>query len=85
MKKVNKEIKSILQEVDYGDIKITLDELLIERGITTYELSINSHIRFQTIQGLRENTATRIDFGVLARLCYTLGCKIEDIMEYVEK
>lgn len=84
MEKTNKEIKGILQEVEYGYIKLKLDEYLTEKGISTYELSTKSNIRFQTIQTLRKDTATRIDFSVLARLCYVLGCTVGDLIEYVE-
>lgn len=76
-------IKSIVYEVEYGNIKVKLDEVMNQRNISTYELSNKANIRFQTIQTLRENTATRIDFDVLSKICYALGCKIEDIIEYV--
>lgn len=75
-------IKSIIEEVEYGNIIIKLDELLNKRNISTYELSTKANIRFQTIQALRENKSTRIDFNVLSKLCYTLGCNVEDIIEY---
>ena len=75
-------IKSVWQEVEYGKIKSKLDIIMNQRGISTYELSNKANIRFQTIQGLRENTASRIDFEVLAKLCYVLEVKVEDIIEY---
>lgn len=85
MGKMNKDVKAIMQEVDYGDIYIKLDDILTTRGISTYELSEKANIRFQTIQTLRENKSTRIDFGVLAKICYVLECKVEDVIEYREK
>lgn len=75
-------IKSIIEEVEYENIVVKLDELLNKRNISTYELSTKANIRFQTIQALRENKSTRIDFNVLSKLCYTLGCNVEDIIEY---
>lgn len=81
---MEKEIKTIMQELEYGNIKIKLDDLLNERNISTYELSAKSNVRFQTIQNLRNNKSARIDFNVLAKICYALGCKVEDIIEYVE-
>ena len=65
-------IKSIIEEVEYENIVVKLDELLNKRNISTYELSTKANIRFQTIQALRENKSTRIDFNVLSKLCYTL-------------
>ena len=79
----NNEIKPVIYEVQYGKIKTKLDKIMSERNISNYELSNKSNIRFQTIQGLREDTASRVDFDVLAKICYALNCKVEDIIEYV--
>lgn len=84
MESKNNDIKEIMQELDYGEINIKLDDLLNDRNISTYELSTKSNIRFQTIQSLRENKSTRINFNILAKLCYTLNCKVEDLIEYKE-
>ena len=79
----NNEIKPVIYEVQYVKIKTKLDKIMTERNISNYELSNKSNIRFQTIQGLREDTASRVDFDVLAKICYALNCKVEDIIEYV--
>ena len=84
MRKENN-VKTILQEVEYGEIKVKLDDILKEKNISTYELSSKANIRFQTIQALRENKSTRIDLGVLAKICYVLECNVSDIIEYIEK
>lgn len=76
-------IRPILQEIEYSTIKIKLDDIMNSKNISTYQLNTKSNIRFQTIQALRENTSSRIDFEVLAKLCYSLGCKVSDIIEYI--
>ena len=81
----NSSINQIVYEIEYGSIKINLDTIMNKRNISNYELSTKANIRFQTIQTLRENTATRIDFDVLAKICYALNCKVSDIIEYVPK
>ena len=78
----NKNINEVMQEINYGQIILKLDKILKERNITTYELSNSANIRFQTVKELREDTATRIDFNVLAKICYALNCKVQDIIEY---
>ena len=77
-------IKTIIQEVNYGNIKIRLNEIMKEKNISTYQLSTKANIRFQTIQSLRDNSSSRIDFEVLAKICYSLDCKVEDIIQYIE-
>ena len=79
-----KDVKEILQEVEYGNINIKLDNIMNDRNISTYELSTKANVRFQTIKALRNNESTRIDFNVLAKLCFTLNCRIQDIIEYVK-
>jgi len=79
-----KNINEVMQEINYGQIILKLDKILKERNITTYELSNSANIRFQTVKALREDTATRIDFNVLAKICYALNCKVQDIIEYKE-
>lgn len=76
-------LKPIVQEVEYGTIIVHLDKLMKDKDVTNYVLNTNTNIRFQTIQSLKDNTATRIDFKVLAKLCYSLGCNVADIIEYV--
>ncbi len=76
-------IKPIIQEIEYGKINIHLDKIMNSKNISTYQLNAKANIRFQTIQALRENKATRIDLNVLAKLCYSLNCQISDIIEYI--
>ncbi len=76
------DLRPILQEIQYGNINVNLDKIMEEKEISTYQLSNKTNIRFQTIQNLRKNQACRIDFEVLSKICYSLDCKVEDIIEY---
>ena len=40
-------IRPILQEIEYGTIKIKLDEIMKSKNISTYQLNTKSNIRFQ--------------------------------------
>ena len=79
---MNNQVKEVLQEVEFGNINVKLDKIMNDRNISTYELSTKANVRFQTVKALRNNESTRIDFNVLAKLCYTLNCKVQDIIEY---
>lgn len=79
----NDNFKPIIQELDFGKIVVNLDKLMKDKNVTPYRLNAESHIRYKTIQNLQKDIATRIDFNVLARLCYSLDCKVSDILEYV--
>lgn len=75
--------KELFEYKDYGRIQINLNKLMEEKKITTYELSSKANIRFQTIQNLRNGVSTRLDLEVLAKICYMLDCKTEDIITYL--
>ena len=83
MSNPDKEIKPIIYEVEYGTIRVNLDKILETRDLSVYEVNQKSNIRYQTLQALQSNSASRIDFEVLAKLCYALGCEVKDILEYI--
>lgn len=67
---------------NYGEIKIKLRELMEEKGLTRYQLSRLTNTRFEVINKWYSGNVERIDSDVLARLCFSLGCRVEDIIEY---
>jgi len=68
---------------EYGMIKIKLDELIKEKGISKNKLSHKAEMQRTQINNFCNNKITRLDTDVLARLCSALDCRIEDILEYV--
>jgi len=69
--------------VEFGTIKINLNKLIEERGISKYKLGLEAHMHLRQINGFCDNTITRADFNVLGRLCTALDCEISDLLEYV--
>ena len=65
-------------------VRLTIDKYLDKRGITRYELSKRTEIKFQTIDRYYKNNVIRYDSYILDRICSTLGCTVADIIEYVE-
>lgn len=70
----------------WGDfvIRICLDKALSERNISRYELSKRSGIQYQIIDNYYKNKVKRYDGFVLDRICSSLDCKIEDVIEYIK-
>lgn len=67
---------------NYGKIKIKLRNLMEKKELTRYQLSRLTNTRFEVINKWYNGNVERIDTDVLARLCFTLGCRVEDIIEY---
>lgn len=61
-------------------IRISLDTLLAERGITRYELAKRTGIKFQTIDNYYKNRVVRYDSDILLKICKALDCGIADII-----
>ena len=70
---------------EYGSIRIKLDELIKEKGISKNKLSHKAEMQRTQINNYCKNQITRLDTDVLARLCTVLECKIEDLLEFEPK
>ena len=65
---------------------ITFDRLrktMEKKGMTTYQLREKCGIDSKTIRRLKAND--NIETKTLNKLCAVLGCKLEDIAEYVNE
>lgn len=72
-----------MNEYNYGYIKINLDNLLKERGMSKNKLAHRAEMQRTQINKFCKNEITRLDTDVLARICTALDCRIEDLLEFV--
>ena len=72
-----------MEESDYGYIRIRLDELIKEKGISKNKLSHRAEMQRTQINQYCSNKVTRLDTAVLARICSTLDCRIENLLEFI--
>ena len=64
------------------EITFHLAEVMEKKNYSKTRLCKEANLRFETVQGYYLGTISRIDLYVLAQLCKTLDCKIEDIIKY---
>ena len=67
----------------YGTIRIKLDELLEESGLSKNMLSHRAEMQRTQINNYCKNEIIRLDIDVLGRLCTVLNCEISDLLEFV--
>lgn len=67
----------------YGTVKINLMRLIEERGISKSKLSQRAEMQRTQLNHYCNNTITRLDIDVLARLCTVLNCTIGELLEFV--
>lgn len=72
-----------MQEQDFGYIKIKVNELIEEKGISKNKLAHRAEMQRTQLNQYCNNAITRLDTAVLARLCTALECNIEDILEFI--
>lgn len=68
---------------EYGTIRIKLDELIKNAGISKNKLSHKAEMQRSQINNYCNNRISRLDIDVLARICTVLECSISDLLEFV--
>jgi putative transcriptional regulator len=62
-------------------VRIKLDEILKERGISDREFGRLTGIRYPSVGEMRANKTQRLPLDNLAIICEVLGVEITDILE----
>lgn len=69
--------------VSIPTVRLCLDELLQERGISRYELAKRTGVTYPTIDSYYKNKVLRYDAEVLLKICLALGCEIGELMRII--
>lgn len=77
--------RSILSIKDHGHIHIKLKEQMESRNISRNYLARAIHSRFEVVDRWYNDQVEKIDADILARICFVLDCRVEDILEYVQE
>lgn len=73
---------SIVIYRDYGTIKFDLKSIMDKKGITISQVTKKTGLHHQVIRRYYNGTAERFDRDVLSKLCFVIGCNLNDIMYY---
>lgn len=68
--------------VNYGHIEIHLRELMDQQQISRNALARAIDTRFEVIDKWYKGNVEKIDADILARICFVLKCKPQDILKY---
>ena len=78
-------LKSIVQyqTSEYGCVKVKLAEVLERKGITRNRLRSLTGVKYDVIDRYYKGESIELaDLNFLAKVCYSLGCQISDLLEY---
>lgn len=73
----------MMNDSEFGTIKIHLTELMQERNISINKLSFRAEMQRTQLKKYCKNEIQRLDIAVLSRLCYALKCDLHDLIEYI--
>lgn len=79
------EPKSIVsyQTAAYGRVRVKLADVLIARDITRNRLRTLTGVKYEVIDRYYKAVNVEMaDLDFLAKVCFVLDCKIEDLLEY---
>lgn len=74
--------KAIIFKKEYGHIALHLREIMDNKNINRNQLAKAAGADFPVIDRWYKGKVERIDADVLARICYVLDCRVEDILTY---
>lgn len=78
-------MKSIIQyqTEEYGHINVKLAEIMDRRGITRNRLRTLTGTKYEVIDRYYKGVNIEmVDLNFLAKVCYVLGCEVNDLLEY---
>ena len=79
------ELRSIVsQEIhEYGSVRVKLAEVMAEKNITRNRLRTLIDVKYDVITRYYKGVDIEmVDLNFLAKVCFALNCKIEDLLEY---
>ena len=79
------EPKSIVryQTEEYGSVIVKLSNMLDSRNMTRNRLRTLTGTRYEVIDRYyKGEQIAMVDLDFLAKVCYVLDCRIEDLLEY---
>lgn len=72
----------MLLGVEYGVVYCDLQGIMKKKDLSIYKLSKLSGLKYDVILRYYNNTVIKYDSSVLAKLCFTLDCSINDLLKY---
>lgn len=74
---------SIITYIDYGHIKYDIKPIMNKKNLSKNQIVKKTGLHHQVIERYMNDSVTRFDREVLAKLCYVLDCSLDEIITYV--
>ena len=80
------DFKSIVsyQTQEYGRVRVKLAELLESKGVTRNRSRTLTGVKYEVIDRYyKAQNIEMVDLDFLAKVCFALNCRIDDLLEYL--
>ena len=74
-----------MKDLEFGTVKIHLEELMEKRNISINKLSFRAEMQRTQLKKYWKNEVQRLDIAVLSRLCYALECDLHELIALQKK
>lgn len=69
---------------DYGYVRVKLAEVMDAKGITRNKLRTLTGVKYDVItRYYKGEDITMVDLDFIAKVCCVLGCRVNEILEYI--
>ena len=75
--------RAVLVRANYGHVELRLKEVMDERGISRNQLAKLIDARFEVVGKWYKGEVEKMDLDILARICYALDCRIDELLVYI--
>ena len=73
---------SIFVYKDYGNIKFDIKSIMDRKNISVNQIVKKTGLHHQVIRRYYDGTIVRYHKDVLSKLCFVIGCDLNDFMHY---
>jgi len=67
---------------NYGKVEITLKDVLEKKDISRNKLCTMIATNYDLVNRYYNNKVIRIDLDIIARMCFALGCDVNDLLKF---
>ena len=75
--------RAVLVRANYGRVELRLKEVMDERAISRNQLAKLIDDRFEVVGKWYKGEVEKMDLDILARICYALDCRIDELLVYI--
>ena len=72
-----------MESMEYGYVKIRLNELLKEKKVSKNKLAAKAQMQRTQLNNYCKQKMQRVDLAIIARICSALDCGVSDVLEYI--